>query len=58
MRRTGWDAAPPRRWAQALVFDLSALIARCPEAASAIVVIMNNGGFGGIHEQLLARFAA
>jgi UDP-N-acetylmuramate: L-alanyl-gamma-D-glutamyl-meso-diaminopimelate ligase len=58
----GWDVAgalAPLR-AKALVFDdLPALIAAIvAEAASGDhVLVMSNGGFGGIHEKLLARLA-
>lgn len=40
--------------------DLSRLVERIAGAASAgdQIVVMSNGGFGGIHEQLLARLAA
>ena len=58
----GWDVAgalAPLR-SKALVFDdLSALIAAIAGEATSgdHVLIMSNGGFGGIHEKLLAQLA-
>ena len=58
----GWDVAgalAPLR-AKALVFDdLSALIAAIAAEATSgdHVLVMSNGGFGGIHEKLLATLA-
>jgi UDP-N-acetylmuramate: L-alanyl-gamma-D-glutamyl-meso-diaminopimelate ligase len=58
----GWDVAGALAplGAKALVFDdLPALIAAIAAEATSgdHVLVMSNGGFGGIHEKLLATFA-
>ena len=59
----GWDPAEalaPLGDKASVVHDLDALVARIAEEARAgdHVVVMSNGGFGGIHDKLLARLAS
>ena len=59
----GWDArgcAGAARAAGARYDDLEQLVAAVVSAARPgdHVLIMSNGGFGGVHQQLLARLAA
>ena len=59
----GWDAAQclASLGDRARVFeDLGALVAAVAAAANAgdHVLVMSNGGFGGVHDKLLAALAA
>ena len=59
----GWDPAEalaPLGDKASVVHNLDALVARIAEEARAgdHVVVMSNGGFGGIHDKLLARLAS
>ncbi len=61
--KLGWDAAAalaPLGAKAAVHDDLDALVTMIASAARAgdHVLVMSNGGFGGIHEKLLSRLAA
>jgi UDP-N-acetylmuramate: L-alanyl-gamma-D-glutamyl-meso-diaminopimelate ligase len=59
----GWDVAAvlaPLGTKATTYSDLDRLVAQVAEAARSgdHILVMSNGGFGGIHEKLLARLAA